>query len=103
MEKRSYSIDKSERVEISDEEVSPSPSVEAKVVKSKSPETVRLVLLRNLKLNYTGPITGKLYVFNGGGSVLPVDVEDAQIMLAKHGGDCCPGGSGPTPYFSEEG
>ena len=59
--------------------------------------------LRNLKLNYTGPITGKLYVFSGGGAVLDVNVEDAQIMLAKHGGDCCPGGSGPTPYFSKEG
>jgi hypothetical protein len=102
MEKRSYSIDKSERVKVSDEEISPSPSTEV-VETKKAPETVRLVLLRNLKLNYTGPITGKLYVFNGGGSVLPVDAEDAQIMLAKHGGDCCPGGSGPTPYFSEEG
>ena len=99
MAKRSYNVDKSERVDISDEEVSPSPSEEA----PKAPETVRLVLLRNLKLNYTGPVTQKLYVFNGGGSVLDVDVEDAQIMLAKHGGDCCPGGSGPTPYFSKEG
>ena len=99
MAKRSYNVDKSERVKVSDEEISPSPSEEA----PKAPETVRLILLRNLKLNYTGPITGKLYVFSGGGSVLDIDVEDAQIMLAKHGGDCCPGGSGPTPYFSKEG
>ncbi len=99
MAKRSYNVNKSERIEISDEEVSPSPSEEA----PKASETVRLVLLRNLKLNYTGPITGKLYVFSGGGSVLPIDVEDAQIMLAKHGGQCCPNGSGPTPYFSKEG
>ena len=99
MAKRSYNVDKSRRVDISDKEVSPSPSEEA----PKAPETVRLVLLRNLKLNYTGPITGKLYVFDGGGTVLPVDAEDAHIMLAKHGGDCCPKGSGPTPYFSKEG
>ncbi len=99
MAKRSYNVDKSERVEISDEEISPSPSEEA----PKAPETVRLVLLRNVKLNYTGPVTGKLYVFDGGGSVLPIDVEDAQIMLDKHGGQCCPSGSGPTPYFSKEG
>ena len=99
MAKRKLIIDNSERVDISDEEVSPSPSEEA----PKAPETVRLVLLRNLKLNYTGPVTGKLYVFDGGGSVLPIDVEDAQIMLDKHGGQCCPGGSGPTPYFSKEG
>ena len=99
MAKRSYNVDKSERVDISDEEVSSSPSEEA----PKAPEIVRLVLLRNLTLNYTGPITGKLYVFSGGGSVLDVDVEDAQIMLAKHGGQCCPSGSGPTPYFSKEG
>ena len=108
MAKRSYNVDKSERVKVSDEAVSPSPS-EAFPTSSpseeapKAPETVRLTLLRNLKLNYTGPITGKLYVFSGGGSVLDIDVEDAQIMLAKHGGDCCPGGSGPTPYFSKEG
>jgi len=97
MAKRSYNVDKSERVDISDEEVSPSPSEEA----PKAPETVRLVLLRNLKLNYTGPVTEKLYVFANGGSVVDVDRRDAEIMLAKRGGQCCPGGSGPQPYFAK--
>jgi hypothetical protein len=93
MAKRSYNVDKSERVEVSEE----------KVEKQEAPKTVKLVLLRNLKLNYTGPVTQDLYVFAKGGAVVDVDAEDAKIMLAKHGGDCCPGGSGPTPYFSEEG
>ena len=92
MAKRKYNVDPSERVKVSDE-----------VVINKPPETVRIVLLRDLKLNYTGPVTEKLYVFSGGGSVLDVDVKDAEIMLAKRGGKCCPGGSGPQPYFAKEG
>jgi len=94
MEKRSYNVDTSERVEVSDEE--------KEEIKPKAPGTVKLILLRNLKLNYTGPVTQKLYVFDGGGSVLDVDERDAQIMLAKLGGNCCPGGSGPSPYFAVE-
>ena len=91
MAKRSSKVDPSERVKVSDEVI------------SKAPETVRIVLLKDLKLNYTGPVTEKLYVFSGGGSVLDVDVKDAEIMLAKRGGKCCPGGSGPQPYFAKEG
>jgi hypothetical protein len=91
MAKRSYNVDKSERVKVSDEETKT----------NKAPETVRIVLLRNLKLNYTGPVTEKLYVFERGGTVLDVDKRDAEIMLAKRGGQCCPGGSGPQPYFAE--
>jgi hypothetical protein len=90
MAKRSYTVDKSERVKVSEEKIEP-----------KAPETVRIVLLRNLKLNYTGPVTEKLYVFERGGTVLDVDKRDAEIMLAKRGGQCCPGGSGPQPYFAE--
>jgi hypothetical protein len=98
MEKRSDNVDKSERVETSDEKW----GYKKKESKPKAPETIRLIMLRNLKLNYTGPVTGKLYVFNGGGSVLDVDERDAQIMMAKRGGDCCPSGSGPQPYFAIE-
>ena len=90
MAKRSYNVDTSERVKVSEEKIKP-----------KAPETVRLVLLRNLKLNYTGPATEKLYVFAGGGAELDVDRSDAEIMLAKLGGQCCPGGSGPQPYFAK--
>jgi hypothetical protein len=99
MAKRSNYVNKSKRVDVvlESEEEQESPGF------SNGPETVRLVLLKNLKLNYTGPVTGKLYAFNGGGSVLPINVEDAEIMLAKRGGQCCPGGSGPQPYFAKEG
>ena len=91
MAKRSDTIDKSERVKVSEEKL---PII-------KAPETVRLILLRNLKLNYTGPVTEKLYVFERGGTQLDVDRRDAEIMLAKRGGQCCPGGSGPQPYFAK--
>ena len=91
MAKRSDTIDKSERVKVSEEKL---PTI-------KAPETVRLVLLRNLKLNYTGPVTDKLYVFERGGTELDVDRRDAEIMLAKRGGKCCPGGSGAQPYFAK--
>jgi len=92
MAKRGYNVDKSERVEISEEKVEE---------KSQQSETVSIVLLRDMKVNYTGPVTKKLYVFSGAGSVLDVDKKDAEIMLAKRGGNCCPGGSGPAPYFSK--
>jgi hypothetical protein len=94
MAKRSIEFNKSERVKTSDE------VVEEK--KSQPSETIRLVLLRDLKLNYTGPVTEQLYVFAGGGAVVDVDRRDAEIMLAKRGGECCPGGSGPQPYFAKE-
>lgn len=89
MEKRSDFERKSERVKVLDE---PKPK--------KVPETVRIVLLKQIKLNYTGPISGKLYQFSGAGAELPIDAEDAEIMMEKLGGECCPGGSGPQPYFA---
>jgi hypothetical protein len=97
MAKRSYNVDKGERVEVKEEKI------EEEEKPQKSSGTVKLVLLRDLKLNYTGPVTGKKYVFAKGGAVVDVDEEDAAIMLAKRGGSCCPGGSGPQPYFAKEG
>ena len=94
MAKRSNYVNTSERVKVSEEK-------KYEVATNKAPETVRLVLLKDLTVKYTGPITGKLYVFSGGGAEVNVDADDAQIMLAKRGGQCCPGGSGPRPYFAE--
>lgn len=96
MASRDDKFDKSERVDLSEELV----EEEKEVVKSQQSETVAIVSMRNMKINYTGPVTKKLYVFDGAGAVVDVDVEDAEIMLAKRGGKCCPGGSGPAPYFS---
>ena len=89
MEKRNYTERKSKRVKALDE-----------LVVEKVPETVRLILLKDLKLNYTGPKSGKLYRFSGAGAEIDVDAEDVEIMMQKSGGECCPGGSGPQPYFA---
>ena len=88
--RRSYGSE-SERVKVSDK----------KKETKKAPETVRLVLQRDLRLKYTGPISGKLYVFSGAGSIIDVDKEDANVMLEKHGGTCCEGSGStkPQPYF----
>jgi len=99
MASRNDKLDKSERVDLSEELVEEKEEKKV-VVKSQQSETVAIVSLRNMKINYTGPVTKKLYVFDGAGAVVDVDAEDAEIMLAKRGGKCCPGGSGPAPYFS---
>jgi hypothetical protein len=93
MAKRSDYERESERVKVSDEEKK----------EERTPETVRLVLLKQVKLNYKGPVTGKRYVFGGAGAEVDVDKEDAEIMMSKMGGKCCEGsGIGtPTPYFAE--
>lgn len=62
-------------------------------------QTVRLVLMRDVRLNITGPITGKTYKFNGAGSILSVDVDDAYVMLDMVRGDSCCGGAGPFHIF----
>ena len=94
MEKRSVDNRSSKRVKVSE-----IPEEE----NAKSPQenpTVRLRLLKQLTLNYTGPVTGTLYVFPGIGSMCDVDANDATIMLQKKGNKaCCPGSVGPQPYF----
>ena len=68
--------------------------------KVKTPETIRLRLMKDLRLNIVGKVTGKTYTFSGGGAELDVDKKDAEIMLTKVSGHCnCPGGVGSTPYF----
>lgn len=76
------------------------PTVEFKL--EVEPETVRLMLLKNLKLNYYGKVTKRLYEFSGGGAIVEVDKRDAEIMLQKVSGVCtsCPTATtGTTPYF----
>lgn len=95
MEKRSVSERDSKRVEVSD------TKVEKEEPKVQASETVRLVLLRDLKVNTIGKSTGKLYRFYGAGYTLDVDINDAEEMLKKRSGACggCPSSIGPTPYF----
>ena len=64
----------------------------------KEPETVRVMLMHDVILNYTGIATGNLYVFNRGGSIQNVDKRDAETMLKRNEQQsCC--GSVSTPYF----
>ena len=89
MEKRSDSKRSSKRVKVSDE----------KLKVNKSPETTRLKLAKDLKLNIIGTVTGKRYHFPKAGSIVAVDKEDAEIMIQKRSGACgsCPSSVGPTP------
>jgi hypothetical protein len=93
MAKRSTYKSKRERVKVLD-----------KVVEEalEQSETVQIVLLRDMKVNYTGKVTGKVYRFSGAGSILPVDIKDKDKMLEKHGGTCCEGSGSnqPQPYFA---
>ena len=101
MESRDNYGSERERVKVSDEK----KVEEKKEVKSqpRQSETVRLVLQRDLKLKIIGSVSGKEYFFSGAGAVVPVDKEDVDIMLEKHGGLCCEGsGTGKPPaYFSK--
>lgn len=61
-------------------------------------ETVRIMLMKDVLLNYTGIVTGRLYIFNRGGSIQDVDIKDAEKMLKRQEQQsCC--GSVSTPYF----
>lgn len=101
MAKRSNYERESERVKVSDEEVE-EEILEEKESSPPEPETVRLVLLKQLNLKYVGAVTGKTYTFSGAGAEADVDKEDAKIMMEKRGGRCCGGGIGiSTPYFAE--
>lgn len=66
----------------------------------KARATVTLCLLKDVKLNIVGKVTGKKYTFNGAGSTLPVDKEDAKTMITKTGNKkCCSGDIRPSLYF----
>jgi len=100
MESRSFDGSDSERVKVSDKKVE---KKKEEPIKSRQSETVQLVLQRNLKLNYKGPVTGKKYFFSGAGAIVDVDKEDAEIMLEKRGGACCEGSGSTEPqrYFAK--
>lgn len=61
--------------------------------------SVRLVLLRNIKLKIRGPVTNTEYIFDGAGSFMDVDATDAPGMLAKRSASSCCSGH-LSPYFA---
>lgn len=67
---------------------------ESKVPYTKSNVSVKIRSLYDARLEYTGQVSGKQYLWNKAGSVVEVDVEDSEILLAKHiGGQLCCGNS----------
>jgi len=71
------------------------------ISESEEPDTIRLVLLQNMKLIITGSYTGKTYIFDGAGSIQDVDKLDAEEFLKRRSPkECCPGSvGGNRPYF----
>lgn len=64
------------------------------------PAVQRVVLLKDLTVKIKGPASGKLYVFQGAGSIVDVDIIDVEGLLEKKNPTSCCGVGGPTPYFS---
>lgn len=65
------------------------------------PETVLIQSVFDARLEYTGQITGKQYVWNKAGSVQEVDALDSEILLAKRIGStgCCGSSQGGNVIF----
>lgn len=57
----------------------------------------KLCLLRDEKLTITGHTSGKIYYFNGAGSIVEVQDEDVDYFLGLRVGGCC--GSPASPHF----
>lgn len=100
MAKRSDNERDNERVEVEDELLDEEEFYASIEAEESEPETVRLVLVRNLTLNIRGAVTNRLYRFSGAGAVLDVDKQDADIMLTKRGAKACCGGSASPIYFT---
>lgn len=54
-------------------------------------ETVKVRLLKDMNVNVIGKVTGKRYSWQGGGSVVNVDILDKDKLLEKRGNpvSCC--------------
>jgi hypothetical protein len=84
-------IEEEELVEISGDEVT--------IIDEEIEETVPVRLMKQLIVKVTGNSTGKIYIFNGAGSIVNVDKSDLEIINRKNKvrPSCC--GSYPSPYF----
>ena len=88
-------------MEIRDTNERNSERVEVKLkVEPKPPKTVRLRLLKDVKLIATGKHTGRVYEFSKAGAEVDINYEDAQILLQMRRKPCrsCPS-VGSSPYF----
>jgi hypothetical protein len=62
---------------------------------------MKIVLLQPVRMIAQGAITGQRYEWNGAGSVIDVDEQDAEELLKKGTKPCltCSGSLVETPYF----
>ena len=64
--------------------------LESKVTYTKAISKVFLQSLHDARLVYTGQTSGKQYIWGTAGSIVEVDTEDSEILLAKRiYGSCC--------------
>jgi hypothetical protein len=90
-----YDVEKS-----GDEEVK--VDSESNVPYTKSTVSVKIRSLLDASLEYTGQVSGKQYRWNKAGSVVLVDAEDSEILLAKRiGGKLCCGNHPDTNRIFE--
>jgi hypothetical protein len=84
-------IEEEELVEISGDEVT--------IIDEEIEETVPVRLMKQLIVKVTGNSTGKIYIFNGAGSIVNVNKSDLEIINKKNKThpSCC--GSYSSPYF----
>ena len=70
-----------------------------KVEELPEPIVVSVILLKSKIVKATGKVTGRVYLFNGSGSIVDdVDIRDAELMVNQPlPPSCC--GSIPTPQF----
>ena len=69
------------------------------VVKDPKPETIRIVLQKNVNFRCVGAVTGQEYYFPGAGSILEIDYRDVEALLNRPISKSCCGGAPDSPYF----
>lgn len=76
--------------------------VKVEVPTVQLPTTVSLVLLQPVRLIAVGSVTGKEYIWDNAGSIVEVDNQDAEELLAKNLKVCqsCSGFEF-SPYFEK--
>lgn len=76
------------------------PNARKSNIKEQEPEieTVPVMLLKSMILKMTGKVTGKEYIFNGGGSIVNIDIKDMDYLLEHNQPtpSCCGNYSSPN-------